>query len=527
MQEAPVKKTEEVKKTSSSSSSSQSAETGRLSQQSASKRATGSRSASAAEDAREEDDRVETSRESEQEGAPGVLKGLTSWVGEAREALTDRSQAIEKQHETRWQDRSDVKRNLARNGDLSTYSKEQLLALDSLARRDPKLGDTVRERTAEFVGQADSLEDLPDNLGFQVLLKNQILDQQKDRCLIEDPTAKARQHVDQLVDQHVRAKLDARLEGQEGDEAAESAARKWAGDVRASMERHPALSSRLESRATALSEDEATSERLQEIAQADDSFLTRAIRDTGDFLSDGLEDALKLPTPFNPVGSLTTASKLMDAAGWEGGANFADDVQGGAIKAGQGMVTGMAASLTDPLATAQGMFELGSRGAALVNPALLAAQGAAGGKNPLEQAGEHLEFFKQTGQAAVQTYHETGQEHGLVGALTHGTIDVAVMAGTGGSGAALLKGATLGRASEAAAKALRRPIPEAPPLVQELVELKGSLKDLPAPYKQLKSTSVSGAESSLEFNPDALLDEVSAQVDRGELLPPELRMLLK
>ncbi len=216
----------------------------------------------------------------------------------------------------------------------------------------------------------------------------------------------------------------------------------------------------------------------------------------------------------------------MDAAGWEGGANFAEDVQGGAIKAGQGMVTGMAASLTDPLATAQGMFELGSRGAALANPALLAAQGAATGKSPLEQAGEHLDFFKKTGEAAVQTYRETGQEHGLVGALTHGAVDVSVMAATGGSGAAALKAATLGRASEAAVNALRRPIPEAPRSVQELMELKASMKDLPAPYKQLKSTSVSGAESSLEFNPDALLDEVSERVDRGELLPRELRVLL-
>lgn len=521
MQDAPVKKAEEVKKTSSSSQPAP--ETGRLSQQTASKRATGSRSESNAAEQREDEDRVETSPEAEKEGAPGVLKGLTSWVGEA---TNERSQAIEKQHQTRWQDRGDVRRNLARNGDLSTYSKEQLLALDSLARRDPKLGETVRERTADFVGQADSLDELPDNLGFQVLLKNQILDRQQDRCLIQDPTAKARQHVDQLVDQHVREKLDARLEGQEGDEAAESAAGKWASDIRASMDRHPALSSRLESRATALSEDEATSERLQEIAQADDSFLTKAIRDTGNFLSDRLGEALKLPTPLNPIGALTTTSKLLDAAGWEDGANFARDVQGGAINAGQGMVTGMAASLTDPLATAQGMFELGSRGAALANPALLAAQGAATGKSPLEQAGENLDFFKKTGEAAVQTYRETGEEHGLAGALTHGAVDVAVMATTGGSGAAALKSATLGRASEAAVNALRRPIPEAPRSVQELMELKASMKDLPAPYKQLKSTSVSGAESSLEFNPDALLDEVSERVDRGELLPRELRMLL-
>ncbi|MCE7872082.1 hypothetical protein DYH09_17115 [bacterium CPR1] len=74
--------------------------------------------------------------------------------------------------------------------------------------------------------------------------------------------------------------------------------------------------------------------------------------------------------------------------------------------------------------------------------------------------------------------------------------------------------------------ALSRPIPEAPHSVQELMELKASMKELPAPYKQLKSTSVSSAESSLEFNPDALLDEVSERVDRGGLLPRELRMLL-
>ncbi len=427
-------------------------------------------------------DRVEHRDEAEKEGVSGVLAGLQGWLHETRE-----------QPRERWHDVGDVRQNLRRNGDLSTYSSQQLLALDGLSDKHPSLARQVENRTEQTVKQADDVGDLPRNLGFQVLLQNQPLDE------------KTEGHLDRLVENYVNDRLDQRLEGQEGDDAAQEAGQKWGRDIRAQMARDPALSSRLATSARELSQEDETKGRLQDVAEADDSFFTRAIRDTGNFLGDGLEDALKLPIPGNPVGMLSLTSGAADAVGFDAGADFTRDVQGGLINSARGTVTGTANALADPVGTGKGLVELGRHGAHLANPANLIAESALRGESSLDVLGEDASFFRQTGEASLQSYQDTAQEYGVVGAITHGATDLAM---------------TLAPTGAARAPALLERMPA------RVSELKAQLDEAPALGKEAASTAAAGANTLDDYSPEQALEKVSRQVRRGEGLPRRLRELI-
>lgn len=409
------------------------------------------------------------------------------------------------QHRTRWKDVDDVRQNLRRNGDLGTYSQSQLLALDGLAEKDKTVDRLVDRRTDQTIERADSLDELPQGLGFESLMHGR---------------AEDNEHLDALVGNYVNDKLDARLEGQEGDDAARQAGQKWGRDVRRQMARDPALADKLQSAAEELSSSSETEERLQDVAEADDSIFTQAIRGAGDFLADGLGEALKAPIPGNPVGMLSVTSELSDQVGFDAGADLTRDVQGGLVNSGKGLITGTTDALADPVGTGKGLVELGRRGAIMGNPTTLLATSVAEGESPLEVMGENAEFFKKTGEASIQTYKDTAQDHGVVGALTHGAADAAMMVGTGGATRAPSVTSRVGQALRGSREL------ELPQLAHQLAELKTRVDDAPPHLKEAASTGAAGANGVDDFNPEQQLAMVERSVERGALLPPHLRRLV-
>ncbi|MBI3925772.1 MAG: hypothetical protein HY319_09545 [Armatimonadetes bacterium] len=428
---------------------------------------------------RQEKDRVQLSEESRgperdgRGGVPGLLRGLADWAGESRlgDTLETGARMVEKgqqlrerevrgQHRREWNDVGDVRRNLRQNRDLTTYSDDQLRGLDVLAQADERTGGLVRNAAADTVSDVQSLDQLPENQGFQSVLRHQVLDSADGRAPAS--VERAAGHLQQLATDEARGQLENRLEGREGDDEADQALDAWGTDVTRLARSSPALQDVFLRSVDKISADEGITDRIEDIREADDSLFTRAvgtvggalgdvkdavqsgIEDGGRFLADKAGDVIESDNPLvnlasGPIGQLGLAENALRKVGLDAPAEIVNDVRGGAAGfAGSTIETG-SQTLAHPVSTAKGLVELGKH-----SPTLAPARALIEGRPVGDVLDEDLQFYKGVGDAVTEDLQQTYREHGIVGALTHLGGEVALAVGTGGAGNAAKEGVKAG-----------------------------------------------------------------------------------
>ncbi|MEW6281371.1 MAG: hypothetical protein AB1758_22370, partial [Candidatus Eremiobacterota bacterium] len=318
----------------------------------------------------------------EEAGEPEAPQPDEQELNEAREAAE------------RWQDPQAVEEELARRPDLADYSPGELLALAQLSQDNPELQQMLQDRVIESVDGAESLQELPEGLGFQSLLANTVVTPPEEGQ--PDPAADAREHLGELVQQELDSTLDRYLEDRRGDSEADLGVDRFVADLEDLAVRNPALANELASRAQ--STLEANGERIEDVRRADDSWLSQAghaftdgirgfagfvgdrLRDVGDLAGDVLSAPIRLAGEAGDF-VLTQGGRLagagLDAVGADGAADFVRDrsaaagdfVNGasdfvadqqdafveGFAEGAAGTVEGLAQVVTDPVGTARGL----------------------------------------------------------------------------------------------------------------------------------------------------------------------------
>lgn len=350
-----------------------------------------------------------------------------------------RLQEIERQQGRVWDNPQDALTNLKANGDLSTYSKDQLLVLNLLASQDPEARGAIQDATAAYVNERTrKFADIPDEFGFQRLLQDQVV---KAGDGSPESVEEARDRLQgQVKDEMVRATL-AQLEDKKGDDAADEAVNRFATeDVKKMAERNPALVSLFEEGAQKAFEDPKLLERIKSVKEADDNLLTKAIRGTGNLAGDVVGKVADFALDTSPLG---LAGKGLDAVGLDAPANFIDDVHGGVSESLKGTVTGVTdfgAQLSEhPLETARGLSDLALNFGPLA-PLNDLKQMALDGKSPQEISEHKAELGKGVWDSLTASYKATGQEHGTAGAVSHLATDIALTAFSGGAAGAVKGG---------------------------------------------------------------------------------------
>lgn len=334
---------------------------------------------------------------------------------------------------------------------LSEFDEGELLALAQISGENPEAQQQIQEAVLASVEGAESLEDLPAGTGFQHLLVNGVTGVEEGERSQE--VQAANQHLEELVNQEVDARLDSLLEDRRGDSEADTALERFGVDLEGLVFENPALAQQIAARAdTALQE---SGDRITDVRQADDSFLSQATRVVTDglragagFLGDRLRDLGNiagevLTAPLRVAGEVAdfglTAAGQVAGAGLDlvGADGLADDVRDASAEAGDlangatdfvaeqqqnflngfaegaaGTVEGVTQLVTDPVGTVQGI------GALIDDPSLL-----------LDGYGEILE------------------EHGVAGLVGNLGFDVLTTVATGGGSAAASVSSRLARAA--------------------------------------------------------------------------------
>jgi hypothetical protein len=172
-----------------------------------------------------------------------------------------------------------VARDLEQNPDLRLYSNAELNALATLNAERPELRPKIREALLGSVEGATSLDDLPQNGGFQLLLDDHLIHGADDAR-----TNAARDRLRGFVGDAVDARLDDRLTDRRGEGELELGLERFKGDLEDLATRFPVL--RDDIRSTAEEAFEGAEDRFQDVARADDNWF----QDAGNFVSDRLRD---------------------------------------------------------------------------------------------------------------------------------------------------------------------------------------------------------------------------------------------
>lgn len=438
---------------------------------SASQRATGTRSTSSQEQAPPED-RVER----QQDEPPGnelggLVDGLKSWAAPVAHAVEHRAEKIETQHERDWSSPREALRNLDHNGDLSTYSGSQLDKLNVLSQVDRSAEKSIRGHVADYLQRSDSVEDLPNNRSFQSLVQREVTSRKPDllRTLTDGPTRvdQANSHLRSLADQAVEESLSQQLEGRSGDDDAERAIEDFGGDVRQLARQDPALLQDFRSAARQKATSDETRDRLQSIADADNTLWDDARGTLGD-VAGTVVDNLPVVGSTLPGGAMlkhvpvvgdgvqavddARSQLLKDGGDWLGdragdlvrgngaptgmsllGDDVDRDLRGGLGDFANSTVDGLTGSLADPSGTARGGVELAMR---VPNPVRTLVEG----RSMSEQFEHDKPFWDALAEAASADYRKSFDDYGPVGGGAHVLADVALTVGTGGGEGAAVKG---------------------------------------------------------------------------------------
>lgn len=341
--------------------------------------------------------------------------------------------ALEQQRAREWKSPSDVVRNLRDNGDLGTWSRDQLRTLDRLADTSPAWDKRVTKGVARYASGADRLDRIPSTPVLQKLLHERVLDGADGRCKISTPEVKAaRAHLENLVDEKVTGDLEQRLRGAEGDEALERSLAAWVGDVRKAQLRQPALASYLERGAEQRAADYHDSGRFEDVRRADDGFfrqvgngfsdVTSGVGAGAGWVGDRLHDlSERLPEPLRPIVGL--------------------DRLAGAARFAQGMVAGLGQS-----GAYKGMAKMAWHGLD-ANPITLAIKSGVTGKSPQEILGDDAHYFENVAKAMVAPYQDVNARYGPDGVVGYVAAEILTAVATEGVGTTA-KAALVARATK-------------------------------------------------------------------------------
>ena len=345
----------------------------------------------------------------------------------------------------RWREPGALQRDL-KDRPLSEFSGPELDALVAMNETDPEAQAEIEQAVLRSVHDSESLESLPKSEAYSYLLDKYVTGSElpEEQAKNEnDPTVKAREHLNGMVKNAVDGSLDHHLEGRKGDEDLASAQDRVSSDLERMVMDNPALAKMFESQTESSFED--YSEKFTDIARADDNIFQRVnhavtggVRDAVGGLTEKYRDVVHDFTEATS-GIAKRASGLvnsgLDLAGKVGEAGFdlvgaegvgdnfrnaADKVGDGAESAGSfvadqyknfsrgihesiaGAADGIAFAVTDPVGTAKGLVEV------VKDPKLL-----------------------------LEGYKETLNEHGVAGlaGLIVGDLGTAVLTGGGGAAA--------------------------------------------------------------------------------------------
>lgn len=368
------------------------------------------------------------------DGAPPVVQGGTCPIDAAR----THHEAAEKQHAQVWHSPDDVARNLARNGDLATWSKPQLNTLDRLAATSPAWESKVTSAVAKYASGVRDLDEIPTRPAMQRLLHDHLLDGLDQRCVLPTPEVEqARQHLDGLVDAKVGRTLDKRLQGAEGDDALSRSLGGWVGDVRKQQLKQPALADMLERSAETRADSAQKSGRFEDVRRADDG----PVRQLGNLLSDGADAT---------GGAMSAAADTIAPLG--------DKLPGGLglfvntrVTAGFLDAAGSTVSSVGHSGTYTGLGKMVYHGLDL-NPITgipsLALKSAFSGRSVRDVLGDDVGFAKNVGTGFVSGYGDSYRKYGAEGVVGHVSFDVLSLVASDGAGGAA-KAAVVARLAEA------------------------------------------------------------------------------
>ncbi|MGE0491037.1 MAG: zeta toxin family protein [Vulcanimicrobiota bacterium] len=323
---------------------------------------------------------------------------------------------------------------------LAELTQGELLALAQLGQDNPEAAGLLQEAVLESVEGAESLEQLPQGLGYQTLLADHLTSLDPAR-LDGDQTA-AREHLGELVQADLDARLDELLDDRRGDSEADLAIDRFVTELEDLAATNPALGSELAARAEQTLAG--AGDRLTDVRRADDSTFSKighaftdGFNGLAGFLGDRLRDigdlgGQLLTAPLRAYGevadfALTQGGRLaggaLDAVGADGAADFVRDTSASAgdavngatdfvaeqqenllngfAEGAAGAVEGIATLVTNPVGTVQGLA------AVVQDPSLL-----------------------------LESYKDVLHEHGVAGLIGNIGFDVVATIATGGSGAA-------------------------------------------------------------------------------------------
>ncbi len=396
-----------------------------------------------------------------------ILGGRIDTFNELRKNPdAQRAQEVQQQQTTKWDTPQAALENLAQNPDLSTYSDAQLASLALLAQSDPQARSQIAQATGGYINdRTNSLDDIPGNPGFQVLLSQQVVSPQS----LDGLSPEARKAVEAAqgtlkneVNRNLGETLSGNLKGKKGDDQVDEALKNFQTQLGESAKTNPALAPLYKEGLEGLGKNEGVGDILRQARQADDgplgqltdaigSGLSTAFEWTGDTLGDLAEFGFRNTGAGLP---LTLATEGLAMAGFDAPKKYYDQFTDGAFdRPLESLVGGLGTTLgngwKNPTESLTGLYSLTN-----LKPAVDLLSGKPFGE-VLQERGQVAE---NVWDAVSSDYRQTFQQDGVVGGLSHIGSDILTTVATAGlgkapaaidaAGDAARAGSTLGRLAE-------------------------------------------------------------------------------
>jgi hypothetical protein len=351
-------------------------------------------------------------------------------------AKVDKPPTAEEQHKTKWNTTSDIRENLSKNPDLSTYSPAQIVAVNELSKSDPKLRDQLQQTTSSYVTKnLKDFDSIPKEREFQKLLYDQVTNPQNvDPKNQSEATKKSVEAAQNQLKDSLKAKIQdsaiKSLDGKSGDDDVKKSLGDFAEKgIKELAERNPALVPYFEAQAKDAFGSDQLQDRAKEVAEKDDNFLTKGLHWAGANVTKLVDGLTSVPS----IGELG-----LDAVGLDGAADFLHNVNGGAGRSLSSVVTGvtdLGASLSEhPIETGKGLADLGLNLGPLA-PLNDLKQTVIDGKTPQELLDHKKDLAGGIWDGVTSGYKDTAKKYGTEGAAAHVVGDILLAVASAGTSA--------------------------------------------------------------------------------------------
>lgn len=355
---------------------------------------------------------------------------------EATSCKVEKPITAAEQHKEKWNTTNDIRENLSKNPDLSTYSPTQLVAVNELSKSDPKLRDQLQKTASNYVTKnLKDFDSIPKEREFQKLLYDQVTNPQNiDPKNQSEATKKSVEDAQNRLKESLKNKIEdsaiKSLDGKSGDDDVKNALGDFAEKgIKELAQRNPALVPYFEDQAKAAFDSSKLKDKAKDVAEKDDNFLTKGLNWVGDHVQDLTDKLTSIPS----IGELG-----LNAVGLDGAADFLHNVNGGAGRSLSSVVTGLTdlgASLSEhPIETAKGLTDLGLNLGPLA-PLNDIKQVVVDGKTPQEVLEHKKDLVGGIWDGVTSGYKETSEKYGTEGAAAHVVGDILLAVASGGTSA--------------------------------------------------------------------------------------------